>query len=68
MQTIQGLATHETMELLELLTTKNVCLTKSKTMQTLVSDNELKTILQNDVQNTARQITELQSLISKVQC
>jgi similar to spore coat protein len=67
-QQTKGLATHETLELLEMLTIKNVCLTKSKTMQALVSDPELKTILQNDVQTGARQITELTNLVSKAQC
>lgn len=67
-QQTKSIATHETLELLEILTFKNVCVTKSKTMQGLVSDPELKTILQNDVQTGARQITELTNLVSKAQC
>jgi hypothetical protein len=38
MTTQQGLATHETLEMHELLAFKNVCLTKSQTMQALVKD------------------------------
>lgn len=45
----QTIAPHETMQLRELLTFKNLCLTKSVTMSPLVSDQELKSILQNDV-------------------
>jgi similar to spore coat protein len=63
----QGLAVHETLELHELLTFKTVCMTKSKTMQALVTDDTLKSILQKDVQNTTRDIQELQSLLSRVQ-
>jgi similar to spore coat protein len=60
------LAPHEMLEVLEVLTFKNVCLTKSKTMQALVQDEELKTILQADVKNSAKDIMELRSLLQKV--
>lgn len=63
----QGLAVHETMEIHELLTFKTCCMTKSKTMQTLVSDQELKTMLQQDVQQSTRAINDLQSLLSRAQ-
>lgn len=62
-----SIATHETLELLEILTFKNVCATKSKTMQALVSDPELKSILETDVQKSIPQIQELQSLVKKSQ-
>jgi similar to spore coat protein len=65
---IRGLAPHEALDLHEMLSFKNVCLTKSKSMQALVSDDELKNILQSDVQMSAKQINELQGLLSKVQC
>jgi len=42
MTTKQTLAPHEMLEVLEVLTLMNVCLTKSKTMQTLAQDEELK--------------------------
>lgn len=60
-----GLALHETLELHELLTFKTCCLTKSSTMQALVSDNELKTLLEQDVQTSQRNMKELQDLLSK---
>lgn len=57
------LAPHETFELHELLTFKNVCATKSATMASLVKDEELKSILQEDVTVSQSQIRELQDLI-----
>jgi len=59
-------ATHETMELLELLTFKTVCVTKSKTMQALVTDPALKSILQADVQKSVHAIEELQKILGTV--
>jgi similar to spore coat protein len=60
------LAPHETLELHEIMMFKNVCLTKSKTMQALVQDEDLKTILQADVKNSAKDIQELQGLLQRV--
>ncbi|MCU6791222.1 hypothetical protein OB236_03665 [Paenibacillus sp. WQ 127069] len=59
-------ALHETMEVHELTAFKTVCMTKSKTMQALVSDPELKQILQQDVQVSTKQLQELGGLLSKV--
>jgi len=64
--TKQTLAPHEMLEVLEVLTLKNVCLTKSKTMQALAQDEELKTILQADVKNSAKDIMELRDLLQRV--
>jgi similar to spore coat protein len=58
-------ALHETLEVHEIAAFKTVCMTKSKTMQALVSDLELKRILQDDVQLSMRQLQELGSLLSK---
>ncbi|WP_339182182.1 DUF892 family protein [Bacillus sp. FSL R5-0560] len=55
---------HETLELLELLTFKNLCLTKSSTMTGLVQDEELKSILEQDAQKTKQQVARLQELLS----
>ncbi|AAK78592.1 spore coat protein CotF [Clostridium acetobutylicum] len=57
------LGVHETMELHELLTFKNLCLTKTTVMTGLVSDPNLKSILQDDISTTKRQIGELKELI-----
>ncbi|MBP1155605.1 MULTISPECIES: hypothetical protein [unclassified Paenibacillus] len=55
---------HETLELHEIAAFKTVCMTKSKTMQALVSDQELLQILQQDVQVSTRQMQELNGLLS----
>jgi similar to spore coat protein len=58
-------ALHETLEAHEIAAFKTVCMTKSKTMQALVSDPELKQIMQEDVQLSARQLQELSAQLSK---
>jgi len=60
----QYLAPHETYELHELLTFKNLCLTKSTTMSGLVQDPELKNILVQDVTKTKEQIQRIQQFIT----
>lgn len=64
MMTQKRLALHETMELLEIINFKNVCLTKSSTMSGLVSDSTLKDLLQQDVQTTRKQLNQLTGMIS----
>ncbi|GIP03124.1 hypothetical protein J28TS4_15310 [Paenibacillus lautus] len=44
---------------------KTVCMTKSKTMQALVTDPELMQILQQDVQLSQQQLQELGGVLSK---
>ncbi|MFT4412402.1 hypothetical protein ACLM5H_00945 [Fredinandcohnia humi] len=61
----QYLGLHETLELHELLTFKNLCLTKAFTMSGLVQDAQLKTILLNDVDSGRRFITQIQQLITE---
>lgn len=61
----QNFALHETLELHEVCAFKTVCMTKSKTMQMLVSDSELKDLLQQDAQLSTRQLQELNGLLSK---
>ncbi|WCK56509.1 hypothetical protein PP175_11700 [Aneurinibacillus sp. Ricciae_BoGa-3] len=61
----RGLALHETLELHELLVFKNVCCTKSATMQALVTDEGLRSILAQDVEVSQRHIKELQALVSQ---
>ncbi|GAA4719929.1 hypothetical protein [Brevibacillus fulvus] len=58
------LAFHETMELTEIMNFKSVCLTKSTVSQALVTDEALRSLLQQDVQTTQRQIGELQGFLS----
>ncbi|MEF3305076.1 hypothetical protein [Paenibacillus sp. GYB003] len=58
-------AWHEALEVHELAAFKTVCMTKSKTMQALVSDPALKHILQRDVDVSTRQLRELGTILSK---
>lgn len=59
-------AMHEMLEVHEMAAFKTVCLTKSKTMQALVTDPELIQILQQDVQLSQQQLQELGGVLSKV--
>lgn len=63
MVTGKRIAPHETFELHELLTFKNVCATKSSAMAELVKDEELKTLMQQDFTISQGHIKELQDLI-----
>ena len=60
-----GLAPNESIQLLELMTLKNLTLTKSVTMSPLVSDAELKGLLQNEINACQAHIKELQALTEK---
>lgn len=55
---------HETLEVHEMTVFKSLCMTKSKTMQMLAADPELKQILQQDVQLSTRQLQELSGILS----
>jgi similar to spore coat protein len=60
-------APHEGLELHEILNFKNVCLTKAITMSLLVSDEELKGILQKDADTTKQHIEEIKAFMEKIQ-
>lgn len=59
-------AMHEMLEVHEMTAFKTLCMTKSKTMQILVTDPELKQILQQDVTLSQQQLQELSGVLSKV--
>jgi len=63
--TQQGYALHETLEVHELAAFKTVCLTKSKTMKALVSDDALKELMQMDVELSTRHLEELRDILQK---
>jgi similar to spore coat protein len=65
--TFQNLALHETLELHELMTAKTVCLLEAKARVQLAQDPALKTMLQQDIQNTTQAITEMQGLLANCQ-
>ncbi|MBO0962473.1 spore coat protein [Neobacillus sp. MM2021_6] len=63
----EGLAIHETMETHELINFKTVCLLKSKLMQGICFDNELKALMEKDVQQSIQDINELISFYKQSQ-
>ncbi|WP_145331067.1 hypothetical protein [Paenibacillus xylanexedens] len=58
-------ALHEMLEVHEIAAFKTVCVTKSKTMQALVTDPELMQILQQDMTLSQQQLQELGEVLSK---
>jgi similar to spore coat protein len=63
MEEIQ-LAPHELFDVHELLAFKNLCAVKSAALSGMVSDDELKDLIQNDVSLARQQIHELKALLS----
>jgi similar to spore coat protein len=61
----QTLAAHESLEVHEALNFKTLCLAKSKLMQGLVFDQELKDLMQKDVQQSIQAIANLQAVYAK---
>ncbi|RJE86257.1 spore gernimation protein GerQ [Paenibacillus sp. 1011MAR3C5] len=61
----QPLAPHESMELHEALNFKTLCLAKSKLMQGIVFDQELKDLLQKDVEQSTQAIADLQAIYAR---
>jgi similar to spore coat protein len=55
----EKLALHETIETHEILNFKTVCLLRSKMMQALCFDNDLKALMEKDVQQSIQDIHEL---------
>jgi len=58
-----GITPHEVFDLNELLMMKNICATKSFAMSKLVKDEELKSIMLQDLSAAKDHITELEALI-----
>lgn len=61
----QILAPQETMQIHEMLNFKTVSMTTSKMMEGVVFDQELKALLEKDVQQSIADIKVLQSLYEK---
>lgn len=55
---------HEINELHEMLTSKNVCMTKSAVMAGVAQDPTLKNLLQQDATMTMKHCQELKNLLS----
>jgi len=65
--TYQKIAPHETFEIHEILTFKNVCATKASAMVRFVKDEELRTLLEEDFAAGQEHIKELQELLRSSQ-
>jgi similar to spore coat protein len=61
----ETLAAHESLEVHEALNFKTLCLFKSKMMQGLVFDQELKALMQKDVEQSIQAIADLQAVYAK---
>ncbi|MDM5223454.1 spore coat protein [Peribacillus sp. NJ11] len=57
----EKLALHETMETHEILNFKTICLMKSKLMQGICFDNDLKALMEKDVQQSIIASNELKT-------
>jgi len=58
----QSLPFHEAFELHEVLNFKTICMVKSKLMEGLVFNQDLKALLEKDVKQSMAAISELQTL------
>ncbi len=56
---------HETMETHEIINFKTICLVRSKLMQGICFDNDLKALMEKDVHQSIAAIEELKELYEK---
>ncbi|MFE1243808.1 spore gernimation protein GerQ [Fictibacillus sp. NPDC058756] len=61
----QKLAAHESLDLHEAINFKTLCIAKSKLMQGLVFDDDLRNLMKKDVKQSIQDLTELQSLYER---
>ena len=61
----QTISPHEAMDIHEMLNLKTVCMTTSKMMEGIVFDQDLKALLEKDVQQSIPAIKDLQNLLAK---
>lgn len=61
----QNLAPNETIQVHEMLNLKTVCMTTAKMMEGVVFDQDLKALLEKDVQQSITSINDLQNLLAK---
>jgi similar to spore coat protein len=61
----QKLAAHESLDLHEVINFKTLCLAKSKLMQGLVFDEDLKALMQKDVDQSIQALGELQAVYER---
>lgn len=62
---IQKLAPHESLDLHEVINFKTLCVAKSKLMQGLVFDQDLRELMQRDVKQSIQDLSDLQAIYEK---
>jgi len=62
---LDALGFHETMETHEMINFKTICLVRSKLMQDICFDNDLKALMEKDVHQSIAAIEELKELYEK---
>ncbi|WP_248931170.1 spore gernimation protein GerQ [Paenibacillus hamazuiensis] len=62
---MKPLAPHEALEIHEAINFKTLCLAKSKLMQGIVFDQELKDLMQKDVDQSIQALADLQALYQR---
>lgn len=60
-----NLGIHESLEVHELLTFKTHCAQKAKVLQGMTNNQELKSMLQQDIQKSQEHIRSLRSLVEQ---
>lgn len=58
------LAIHETLEIHEVMTMKQLCLVKAHAVSSLIKDDELRKLVEQDVKDTEKALNELQKLLN----
>ena len=61
----QKLADHESLDLHEVINFKTLCLAKSKLMQGLAFDQDLRALMQKDVEQSMQALSELQAIYQR---
>ncbi|SDD19101.1 similar to spore coat protein [Priestia aryabhattai B8W22] len=62
---IQKLADHESLDLHEVINFKTLCLAKSKLMQGLVFDDDLRALMKKDVEQSIQALGDLQAVYQR---
>lgn len=61
----QKLAPHESLDLHEVINFKTLCVAKSKLMQGLAFDQDLRNLMQKDVDQSIQELNELQAIYQR---
>ncbi|MCM3213594.1 spore gernimation protein GerQ [Niallia taxi] len=62
---VKKLADHESLDLHEVINFKTLCLAKSKLMQGLVFNQDLRALMQKDVEQSIQALGELQKIYQR---